>query len=815
MSTLRYPGKANTSVSTPNTDSMRAKYKIVYTLYAGGDDASWATDIASPESIPLPNGGTREVLVHQTLANEPGKVPFYPIQGTHFRQGVQAFLVSPRNSTFYNWQWILDSWCWANYNVEALQVEFVSNQGNQLPGSVEGVFLDQGMTQPGTPYHGGQSHNSFNFPAHKSTGRCDFNLRSGNASTPWKCHRRPNNGFDKDADFGILWWRTIGYNQAPNGKPYEVGTLTINLLVNFEGQVYYDVARLVGPWAAAGFPITGSGEVTEIAIDSASSGDTIIPPEAYDNLIRKGKQSRWHLVSRKADKGVLQVPRALLNNTKLLRQLRARHVNAVPSLFAGFFTYANPDLCINGVSLVKKLLRAGAIVDGCRALSTSGVIRAISGDSTQSMHGGIGHRGSSASPMDLPATALGLVELVTTTTIQPGESISVTIATTNAIACTHDAQPANLTVPQVAFGYDSAESLSSVEGLDQEIGGDSITVTDTESFVTRNAIYGAGIRRSTDSNGAFFMQCVNAVIGGVATAVKELVGTNSPTPVIDTSYDVPVEATFRQPIGVIPDGEAKDILGNYFPGFPLASRFGPMPYSTQSISQDVNMIKVNYSCATTSGGLVGVIADQAHPINGRIDSDVIVGLLCSRYSPADAPQDFVETAIFITPPLDGFKQSSGTGDVYQQQSAGGAMYAFEKNNGSTTYTKLSHFGVLQTVTPTAINFSVPWPSHLPTAGGTLAPLEAGTPVFFEVVRTNMTRFSLTFTSPYPSPTMFIAPQLTNGASDIVLTSASPESKIVTNCELGSPIENAPAFLYDVERSSIISGIVPSRSMPEE
>lgn len=795
-------------------DIFQTSYSVVYDVNACGDDSSWAS-IESHEQITTPDGHVKNIVVNPTLANPVGGNKYYPINGTHFPQGLQGFLMSPRNTSVYNWQFIYDSYGWNSYQIEAINIRFETSCSDFDRGSFEAIFLDQGVNSPSVPFEGSQKFNVMSTAVKKSH-EVTFSALAGQQGVNFKNPRTSTTTFDRTADFGILWWRTYGVNPQTPNTPFSIGKIFIKFLVSWQGQVFNNIARLIGPWAAAGYPIEGGQEVREIAIDSAVSGNTVISPESYDELVRKGKQSRWHLITHTGDRGVLQVPRALLGNHRLLKGLRAKHFNAAPSLLQAFYTYSNPDAGVSGVKLIKRILDSG-IVDGAKVNTSTPDTEIVvySGQDQVFPNGGICFRENQIA--EGSPTAKGIICSIKGGVIPQGGSMDLIVQNVNVIACTHDATPANAELPQVSFGYDSDQGSSTVPGLDQIITSESLSLNTQDTHVTRNAILASGIKYSTNSNG-FSWQAVNTAIGGIINAVKPLVSDgNASFNVSDMSYDTPDTATFRAPVITLPDGQVKSLLTTYFSGFPCVSKYGIGPFNPSSISNTVNMIKVNYHCATTVGGVVSLIGGNSdQPVDGSIDNDMLIGLLCSRYSPTDDPQAFVETAIIVTPALDGFTQSHGYGSIYQQQTTGSAkLYQYNKTSTSSTYMPLSHFGVFQTSTPTAISFAVPWPSHLPTADGQLEPLTADTPVYFNLIRGTATKINVTFTSSVSGPTLVFAPQLAQGAHDIILTSPSADSKIVTGVALGDTIDHPPPYLIDVERSSIISGMIPSLSRPDD
>lgn len=795
---------------------MQTKYQVVYNVYAGGDNTSWAA-ITSPEQITLMDGTVKNFTVNTTLANPVGGPYYYPLQPgkTHFDQSMQGFMVSPRNLATLNYQFVMDGLVWGNYQVEAISTNFKSNQGAFARGTFECIFLDNGLQYPSIPFSGSQSSNYFNVAAADVSSSFAFNVGGGQLGVNYKNHRAGNEThFAREMDFGIIWWRTFGYDLTGHTDPFIVGQFTIDIVVSFRVQLYSPMARLIGPWIQAGCPITGSAEVTEIAFDSVTSGDTIISGGA-DEIVRKGKQSKWHLLVHKNDRGVVHVPRPLFGKRDQLKALRGKHLNSIDSLLGGFVTYPIIDLGISGVRLIKKILRSDAIVDGSKA-SGSGSFVAYSGEDSVYPQAMIAFKPSQQEPSQ--PIAKGILQSLAA--VQSFGVQSILIQNVNVIACTHDGQSANADLPQISFGFDSDQGKATYPDFDKEVVSESLDINTLTGIISQNAILGAGKTYSKEGNGFYdiIKRGTLALLGAVTTTVQEIsTNSNSSFRVSDISYEVPEHANFRAPIITTPEGSIKDLLTNYFSSWPSIPKYIVGSFDPSGISPDVNVIKANYRCNTAYGGVMGLIAgSEVNPVQGSMRNDMLTGLIASRFSPATHPQEFFETAILVTPCVEGYTSSQGRTVLERIVSSSGQIgVTLKTSDVQSEFTLLSHVGVIQTLTPTGFNFSVPWPSALPNIVGgvtVLEPLLVGTPVYFAVIRGTATEVSYQATVSFNN-TLVFAPQLTTGCHDVNFTHSSPD--VISTVTQGEQIENPPPYLFDIERSSTISGVVPSRSKPEE
>lgn len=814
-----YPGSYGSPYAQPNalsgaSPSQHANkvYVVsvpVYASPAGSDgtaeaQAEW-NKVTHKFSV-ASGGQTKTYEVAHNMANpSEAAAKVYPdtgvtVDGTsYFPTNTWGFAISPRNLKQYNFEMLIDSLSWNNYEPNGVYIKWVPRMGANQTGSFEAVLIPNGLTMPSAPYT--NQTNAVNLTA-TQTGEKFFEINK--QISPVKNMRSTQSEFDMVADFGILWFRTSGYTGLSGIT--QVGEVVIKLDVALSNYLPSPYAQLVGPWIEAGYPIQGSQQ-TQDTSNPAITGSMMLAVDTKVHValsaLKRGKarKPRWYIVPKVSDTHVVglgamaQVGSALQHAKAARRQFRLADASdkeiEFPMVASGSY-----DMALTGKTFLTDAADPSAedahqvvapefpYVEVPDLYLKDAKVTVTPAEANPALQLAFKPSGGAINTQGLAQGGITVDYTASTATAGLGAAATLRWVTSFA-AGSVPPTAAEGSVVQPVFGYDpsigivgDAEPPDGSDGFFAKVCGLAGSWLDSKIGAPQGDDLTWSVQDLKDTTVNAFQSVGNSIAQGITKVGHWFSSRNDDILVQASNFVVPANATYRSKIAAYTDTIRAYTAKKFLSQFEAAQKFGLDEFIPEKLTQEQSRLTVTGQINSLHQALmaIGSVNSSAAPteINQLpVSTEVadLMVLVASRVDPVEDPTKFINTAVPITPLLDGLNRKTSTKSLYVQRledpskDAQFVVQSIATGNGvkEVTNTPLAGVGLSQLATSAACNFTIPWPDRLVDPdSGALTELKPGEHVYLSFIKSTAVTYSHTINEGSGSYKLFVFPNVAPG-----------------------------------------------------
>jgi hypothetical protein len=774
-----------------------------------------------------------------------------------FPLGQWGFAVSSRNYSNYNYPMLMDELLWNTYTVSSISVDWTPSCGSFQNGALEVVFVPNAAAMPNIPY----SNMGENAALFQAINKGSKTFRLDGVGIPNKNMRSVQEKFDQTADYGIIYLRTYGYTWqaaagATVGDIVEVGSMKIYITATLQSYQPDAHSQLIGPWIAAGYPITANGGSTTTSnvqlATSTNMLDVSNAAEVSKEAIKRGraKMPRWRLVGTAAEKTVKSLGgSAGVHRAKRVANAAANGEASFPVLAQSTF-----DGAISGKTILESAAEGAGLDDafavvnprvGVNEFVTDADAVFIDAQPVVTPAVGAGEDGErvllnyypNKAAVNGTALAQGDIEVAYNA---DGTNIGMKVgATLKSLVCfAIGAGPVSESLPenQVAAGWEpGVGTVGDIEVPVESTTGENWKLNWRAGIA---AIAGA-VQKAVSGGelGSFKLSASNTKMAAPAQATIGTIdgttaaGEDAAVKVQSTQLTVPENATYRSKIGAVETSSADyNTLKAFFGALPAASKYCLQSFESDKLDDSMARLTVTGQSNTLYTAFVSTYG-SALPSVSAMPYDVTAAelacLVASRVDPGENVSAFLNSAIPITLIQDGKHTTATSGNMYIQRTESGTDFNGAFNVDRITQrgsqvrisnANLGAFAAAQLVSECPLNFTVAWPDKLvDPESGELTPLAAGEKVYISLVKGSAVTFAHTITETVGSYRMTIWPQLCKGTDKVEATEALHKYGLTTDNEnktvvkaiaQDAPLAETVYYQEDGERRYTVQSAAP-------